>query len=161
MRLSSSAGGSRSWRRGTRTSSSGDGVWTKDLDGSRDIFSGHDIPGPLWRVIARDLPATSRGHRVLDIGCNAGYMSFAAKRLGADYVLGIDSNLGADTSFIDQAEFCRSVLGLDVEFREQSFFDLDARAAFTLVLFCGVLYHLEDYATALEKVASFARPTTG
>src|SRR5215208_5209864 len=127
------------------------GLFTKDLDGDRDIFSGHDIPGPLWRVIAKDLPDLT-GLRVLDIGCNAGYMSFAAKRLGAAYVLGVDANLGASTSFIEQAEFCREALGLDVEFREQSFFDLAHGQPFDVVLFCGVLYHLEDFATALEKV---------
>jgi tRNA (mo5U34)-methyltransferase len=139
----------------------GDDLWTKDLHGARDIFSEHDIPGPLWRAIVKDLPADLSGHRVLDIGCNAGYMSFEAKRMGADYVLGIDSNLGAGTSFIDQAEFCRSVLGLDVEFREQSFFDFEPEESFQLVLFCGVLYHLEDYATALDKVMAFAVPDTG
>jgi tRNA (mo5U34)-methyltransferase len=131
------------------------GVSTKDLAGERDIFSHHDIPGPLWRGIAKDLPDLT-GQRVLDIGCNAGYMSFAAKRLGAAYVLGIDSNLGASTSFIEQAEFCREALGLDVEFREQSFFDFTPEQPFDLVLFCGVLYHLEDFATAIDKVASLA-----
>ena len=98
---------------------------------------------------------------MLDIGCNAGYMSFAAKRMGADHVLGIDSNLGAATSFIDQAEFCRSVLGLDVEFREQSFFDFSPEQPFSLVFFCGVIYHLEDFASALDKVATLAEPGTG
>jgi tRNA (mo5U34)-methyltransferase len=136
------------------------GVWTKDLGGDRDIFSGADIPGPLWRLIAPDLPDIT-GWRVLDIGCNAGYMSFAAKRLGAAHVLGIDSNLGANTSFITQAEFCRDVLGLDVEFREQSFFTLAPDEPFDLVLFCGVLYHLEDYATALDRLAALVRPETG
>ena len=136
------------------------GVGTKDLAGDRDIFSRHDIPGPLWRVIAKDLPDLT-GFRVLDIGCNAGYMSFAAKRLGAAYVLGVDSNLGAGTSFIEQAEFCREALGLDVEFREQSFFELTPEQPFEMVLFCGVLYHLEDFATALDKVVSFAVPGTG
>lgn len=137
-----------------------DGVWTKDLDGDRDIFSGHDIPGPLWRAIAKDLPDIT-GWRVLDIGCNAGYMSFAVKRLGAGSVLGVDSNLGAAASFIDQANFCRDLLGLDVEFREQSFFALEPDAPFDLVLFCGVLYHLEDYATALDKVKALTVPTRG
>jgi 2-polyprenyl-3-methyl-5-hydroxy-6-metoxy-1,4-benzoquinol methylase len=139
----------------------GDGISTKDLHGTRDIHPAHDNPGPLWREIARALPADLRGQRVLDIGCNAGYMSFAAKRLGADEVLGIDSNLGATTSFIEQAAFCRSVLDLDVEFRAQSFFDFVPDGPFDLVLFCGVLYHLEDYATALDKVRSFATPGTG
>ena len=54
-----------------------EGVWTKDLEGEGVIFSGHDIPAPLWRVIAKDLPDIT-GWRVLDIGCNAGYMSFAS-----------------------------------------------------------------------------------
>jgi tRNA (mo5U34)-methyltransferase len=137
-----------------------DGVWTKDLGGDRDIFSGHDIPAPLWRLIAGDLPDLT-GMRVLDIGCNAGYMSFAARRLGAAYVLGVDSNLGAETSFIEQAEFCREVLGLDVEFREQSFFELQDETSFDLVLFCGVLYHLEDYATALDHIRDLVVPETG
>jgi len=137
-----------------------DGVFTKDLDGDRDIFSGHDIPNPLWRVIAKDLPDIG-GWRALDIGCNAGYMSFEVKRLGAGSVLGVDSNLGAGTSFVDQAQFCREALGLDVEFREQSFYDLEPELPFDLVLFCGVLYHLEDYATALDKVASLAVPVHG
>jgi SAM-dependent methyltransferase len=137
-----------------------EGIWTKDLEGDRDIFSTADIPGPLWRLILRDLPDLT-GKRVLDIGCNAGYMSFACKRLGAAYVLGVDSNLGASTSFIAQAEFCREVFGLDVEFREQPFFTLAPEQPFDVVLFCGVLYHLEDYATALDRVAALAVPGEG
>jgi 2-polyprenyl-3-methyl-5-hydroxy-6-metoxy-1,4-benzoquinol methylase len=138
----------------------GGGLSTKDLAGDRDIFAAEDIPAPLWKHITHELPDIT-GWRVLDIGCNAGYMSFASKELGADYVLGIDSNLGAGTSFIEQAEFCREVLGLDVEFREESMFALQPDEPFHLVLFCGVLYHLEDYATALDKVASLAVPGTG
>jgi 2-polyprenyl-3-methyl-5-hydroxy-6-metoxy-1,4-benzoquinol methylase len=138
----------------------GEGVFTKDLRGNRDFFPALDIPGPFWRLIEPDLPDIAN-QRVLDIGCNAGYMSFACKRLGAGYVLGIDTNQGAPTSFIEQAEFCREVLGLDVEFREQSFFDYEPEAPFDLVLFCGVLYHLEDWATALDKVASVAVPGSG
>jgi 2-polyprenyl-3-methyl-5-hydroxy-6-metoxy-1,4-benzoquinol methylase len=138
----------------------GQGLSTKDLSGDRDIFSAEDIPAPLWRHIAHELPDIT-GWRVLDIGCNAGYMAFASKQSGAGYVLGIDSNLGASSSFIEQAEFCREVLGLDVEFREESMFELEPDAPFDLVLFAGVLYHLEDYATALDKVASLAVPATG
>jgi len=137
-----------------------DGLWTKDLDGRRDIYSGYDIPAPIWRVIERDLPDIT-GFRVLDIGCNAGYMSFAVKRLGAGSVLGVDSNFGTLSSFIDQANFCREVLELDVQFRVQSFFDVEPEPQYDLVLFCGVLYHLENYATALEKVVSLAAPGHG
>ncbi len=134
----------------------GGGLTTKNLHGDSDIFSGHDIPGPLWRAIAADLGDLT-GQTVLDIGCNAGYMSFEAKRLGAARVLGIDSNLGATTSFLAQAVFCRDVLGLDVEFREASFFDL-APEPFNVVLFCGVLYHLENWATGLDKLLELCAP---
>jgi tRNA (mo5U34)-methyltransferase len=134
----------------------GNGVTTKDLQGGSDIFAAHDVPAPLWRLISRDLGDIT-GARVLDIGCNAGYMAFECKRLGAGAVVGVDSNLGATTSFVEQAEFCKSVLGLDIEFREQSFFEI-AGEEFDLVLFCGVLYHLENFADGLDKVHALTAP---
>lgn len=134
------------------------GVTTKNLAGAEDIFADEDIPAPLWQIVLRDLGDIT-GARVLDIGCNAGYMSFACKRLGAGSVLGVDANAGAHAvSFTRQAEFCREVLGLDVEFREGSFLDLEERAAFDLVLFCGVLYHLENFATGLDRVLELTAP---
>ncbi len=135
----------------------GGGISTKDLEGDADIFAGHDIPAPLWRIIAQDLGDIT-GARVLDIGCNAGYMSFECRKLGAASVLGIDSNLGATVSFLDQAEFCRDVLGLDVEFRELSFFDFEPGTGFDIVLFCGVLYHLENFATGLDRLLALGVP---
>ena len=126
---------------------------TKDLDRDSDIFSGEDIPAPLWRSVLPLLEDLA-GKSVLDIGCNAGYMSFEAKKLGAASVFGVDSNLGATVSFLDQAGFCRQALGLDVDFREVSFFDLVPENKFDVVLFCGVLYHLENFATGVEKVRS-------
>jgi 2-polyprenyl-3-methyl-5-hydroxy-6-metoxy-1,4-benzoquinol methylase len=135
----------------------GRGIHTKDHPGSADIFPGADIPRPLWDVITRDLGDLD-GARVLDVGCNAGFMSFEAKRLGAAHVLGVDSDVGATTSFIAQAEFCREVLGLDVEFQQISFFDLEPAAPFDVILFCGVLYHLEDFAGGLDKVQALGAP---
>ena len=132
------------------------GLSTKDLDRGEDIFSGEDIPAPLWKAVLPLLDDCT-GKSILDIGCNAGYMSFEAKKLGAASVLGIDSNLGATVSFLDQAVFCREALGLDVDFREVSLFELEAEAKFDIALFCGVLYHLENFATGVEKVRSFVR----
>ena len=107
-----------------------------------------------------DLPDIT-GWRVLDIGCNAGYMSFAAKRLGAGSVLGVDSNLGAGTRSSTRRCSAARSSGSTSSSAKQSFFDLEPEAPFDLVLFCGVLYHLEDYATALDKVerARRSRPT--
>lgn len=128
----------------------GQGVSTKAVD-AEAIFAGQDIPAPLWAQIAPRLGRLD-GKHVLDIGCNAGYMSFESKRLGAASVLGVDVDLGATTSFIDQAEFCRDVLGLDVDFQLRSFMDLAPDRPFDVVLFCGVLYHLENWADALDQI---------
>jgi len=136
------------------------GISTKSLGPERSIFPGEDIPAPLWSTIAEHLDSLA-GKRVLDIGCNAGYMSFECKRRGASYVLGVDDDSGATTSFIRQAEFCRDVLGLDVEFRRLSFFDLSGHDPFDVVLFCGVLYHLENWADGLDKVAALVAPEDG
>jgi 2-polyprenyl-3-methyl-5-hydroxy-6-metoxy-1,4-benzoquinol methylase len=136
------------------------GVFTKRLGDEREIFPDEDIPAPLWRRIEPDL-GDIRSQRVLDIGCNAGYMSFECKKLGAAYVLGIDNSLGAPRSFIEQAQFCRGALDLDVDFREESFFAFEPDEPFDVVLFCGVLYHLENWADGLDKLRTLVRPGTG
>ncbi len=136
-----------------------DGISTRFVGGASVLFPGHDIPARLWAEIAPRLPDL-HGKRVLDIGCNAGYMSFECKRLGAAYVLGIDDDSSASTSFIAQAVFCRDVLGLDVEFRRGSFLELEL-PRFDVVLFCGVLYHLENWADGLDRLAELVEPTAG
>jgi 2-polyprenyl-3-methyl-5-hydroxy-6-metoxy-1,4-benzoquinol methylase len=129
-----------------------DGLSTKSVEGAGLVYPGHDIPAPLWREIAPRLPPLP-GKRVLDIGCNAGFMSFECKKLGAGHVVGIDDDSSSPSSFIAQAEFCRDVLGLDVEFRRGSFLDLVSDPPFDVVLFCGVLYHLQNWADGLDKLA--------
>jgi 2-polyprenyl-3-methyl-5-hydroxy-6-metoxy-1,4-benzoquinol methylase len=136
------------------------GVSTKSVEGAGLVYPGQDIPGALWTAIEPRLPPIV-GKRVLDIGCNAGYMSFACKRLGAEYVLGIDDDSSAAGSFIRQAEFCRDVLGLDVEFRRLSFMNLEPQRSFDVVLFCGVLYHLENWADGLDKLRELVVPRDG
>lgn len=49
------------------------------------------------------------GHRVLDLGCNAGYWSLAAIEAGADFVLGVDYR----AAFIEQAELVFEAKGVD------------------------------------------------
>ena len=51
---------------------------------------------------------------MLDIGCNSGLYSFAAKLRGARSVLGIDYFQHC----VDQALLMREVLQLDVDFRQ-------------------------------------------
>jgi tRNA (mo5U34)-methyltransferase len=106
-----------------------------------------DYPTVKWRAFAEALPADLRGCTVLDVGCNAGFYSQEMKRRGADRVVGIDS----DPRYLAQARFAADVVGLDIEFRELSVYDvaqLDER--FDVVLFMGVLYHLRHPLLALD-----------
>lgn len=108
-------------------------------------------PQPLWEAISPSLPELG-GRSVLDVGCNAGYFSVACKRRGAARVLGIDVSQGSDCDFVAQARFAAAELGLEIEYRDQDFFDLkDER--FDVVLFLGVLYHLEDPIRAFDRLA--------
>jgi tRNA (mo5U34)-methyltransferase len=110
-----------------------------------------DFPAFKWAEIAALLPDDLAGWRVLDIGCNAGYYSFACAARGAT-VLGVDH----DERYLRQARWAAGRLGAGdrVAFRRSDVYDL-ARTDETwdLVLFLGVLYHLRHPLLGLDIVA--------
>jgi tRNA (mo5U34)-methyltransferase len=87
---------------------------------------------------------------VLDVGCNAGFYSFALAGRGAE-VVGIDT----DRRYLRQAEWARDLLGEErVRFRPASVFDVDElEGQFDIVFFMGVLYHLRYPLLALDLIA--------
>jgi tRNA (mo5U34)-methyltransferase len=106
-----------------------------------------DYPAVKWRAFREALPSDLHGAEVLDIGCNAGFYAIEMKRRGARTVLGIDS----DPRYLEQARFAARHLGLDVEFRQLSVYDVGRLGRrFDLVLFMGVLYHLRHPLLALD-----------
>jgi tRNA (mo5U34)-methyltransferase len=108
-----------------------------------------DYPNVKWRHFAEALPADLRGKSVLDIGCNAGFFSFEMKRRGAERVVGVDS----DVRYLEQAKFAADVLGLAIEWKELSVYELASLGEqFDLVLFTGVLYHLRYPLLALDLI---------
>ncbi len=114
-----------------------------------------DHPAGTWAVVRRHLPPDLAGKSVLDVGCNAGFYSVQAKRLGAARVLGID----ARQHEIRQALLVRRALGLDLELRRQSVYSLSpARLGrFDVVLALGLIYHCKHLVLALEKLFSVTR----
>jgi tRNA (mo5U34)-methyltransferase len=129
------------------------GPWFHNIDlcgveTAPDHFLG-DYPAVKWRRFAAAIPADLRGRSVLDIGCNGGFYSIEMKRRGAERVLGLDF----DPDYLRQARFAADTLGLDIEFRELSVYDV-ARLGerFDLVLFLGVLYHLRHPLLALDLI---------
>ena len=119
------------------------GVWT-----APDHFLG-DYPGVKFRGFAHVLPESLAGMSVLDIGCNGGFYAIEMKRRGAERVLGIDS----DPDYLAQARFAAETLGMGIEFRQMSIYDVGALGErFDLVIFMGVLYHLRHPLLALDLI---------
>jgi tRNA (mo5U34)-methyltransferase len=110
-----------------------------------------DFPRSKWWELAPSLPEDLTGWRALDVGCNAGFYSFALARRGAS-VLAID----VDEHYLRQASWAAAQFGVGdrVEFARLPVYDL-ARSdeRFDLVLFLGVLYHLRHPLLALDLLA--------
>ncbi|WFU11649.1 TIGR04290 family methyltransferase (plasmid) [Rhizobium sp. CB3090] len=111
-----------------------------------DHFLG-DYPSFKWQRFKQVVPADLSGMSVLDIGCNAGFYAIEMKRRNARRVLAIDT----DSHYLRQAEFAAYHMGVDIEFRQMSVYDIgELHEKFDIVLFMGVLYHLRHPLLALD-----------
>ena len=129
------------------------GAWFQNMDlGSVKTAPWHflgDYPGVKWKRFAHAIPPDLSGKTVLDIGCNAGFYSIELKRRGASRVLGVDS----DEKYLAQARFAAETLGVDIEFRQLSVYDVaQLGEKFDVVIFMGVLYHLRHPLLALDLI---------
>jgi tRNA (mo5U34)-methyltransferase len=130
----------------------GDGLTTKTKSA---IGEPVEHPRPTWEIVKACLPEDLSGQTVLDVGCNAGFYSIEMKRRGAARVLGLDSQ----RELIRQADFVRKVLGLDIDYRRMSVYDLDPRelGQFDVTLALGLIYHCKHLVLALEKLFLITR----
>jgi 2-polyprenyl-3-methyl-5-hydroxy-6-metoxy-1,4-benzoquinol methylase len=97
-------------------------------------------------------PRDLQGRTVLDIGCNAGFYSFAAKLRGAKSVLGLDHQ----PHYIEQAKLVREILAIDVDLQVSDGHTLDGQlGSFDVVINTGVVYHLQnpmDFLTRMGRL---------
>jgi tRNA (mo5U34)-methyltransferase len=110
-----------------------------------------DFPAFKWTQVEGCLPAGLSGARALDVGCNAGFYSFALAARGAE-VLALD----LDEHYLAQGRWASQFLDPEgrVEFRQGSVYDLvEVEGRFDVVLFMGLLYHLRYPLLALDVVA--------
>jgi tRNA (mo5U34)-methyltransferase len=125
----------------------GGGLFTKS-----ESVMGEPIDHPLgpWQTIQKLIPRDLSSKTLLDVGCNAGFYAFEAKRRGAARVLGVDGQ----RQHVRQGLFVRKVLGLDVEFRRLNVYELSPRTVgqFDVTLALGLLYHLKHPILALENL---------
>lgn len=136
------------------------GEWFHNLDLHGVHTAPHhflgDFPNIKWQWISPAIPKNLTGARVLDIGCNGGFYSIQMKQRGADYVLGID----IDDRYLQQADFAAKTLGLQIDLRKLSVYEVDKIAGeFDYVIFMGVFYHLRYPLFALDKIIKKMRGT--
>lgn len=82
-----------------------------------------------------------KGHRVLDLGCNAGYWSLKAADAGADFVFGIDGR----QKHVDQSNLVFEAKGVDptrYTFALGNVLDYPFGEQFDIVLCLGLMYHV-------------------
>lgn len=129
----------------------GDGIQTK----SRQTWGEEaDHPRKRWNAILSGVPEDMTGMSVLDLGCNAGFIAFEAKKRGADYVCGVDYKQG----YIDQANFCAEVLNLEIDFRVLEIENLQTiERQFDFVFFVGVLYHCRRLMESIDAIAAVSK----
>jgi tRNA (mo5U34)-methyltransferase len=128
-----------------------EGVWTN----SNASGPGLDYPAARWEWV-KDLIGDVAGKHCLDVGCSSGFFSLKLRQLGAASVLGVDQ--GEQLKAIEQARFATKTLGMDVEFRPLSAYDLASLPdSYDLVLFLGVFYHLRHPMVALEAIRKVCR----
>ena len=91
-----------------------------------------------------------KGKRVLDIGCRDGLLSFAAERMGASEVIGIDNDLSQGAT-----EFLIPFLKSRVRMHQLNIYDLTKEhfGGFDVVICAGVLYHLGFPFLGLKRIA--------
>ena len=125
----------------------GGGIFTKSASMAGEPL---DHPRETWEVIGRCLPTDLSNKTVLDVGCNGGFYCVEAKHRGARRVLGVDGQ----RHHIRQALFVRKALGLDLEFRRFSVYDLTPETVgrFDITLALGLVYHLKHLVLALERL---------
>lgn len=97
-----------------------------------------------------------RGHRVLDLGCNAGFWSLKAAQAGADFVLGIDGR----EIHVDHARLVFEAAGISPDryrFEASNLFHSQRRAEeapYDIVFCLGLLYHVAKPVELFEVMAN-------
>lgn len=101
-----------------------------------------------------------RGKRVLDVGANDGYFTIAACLAGAAHVTALNTEELAHGTYPDNLAYAAGLWDVHPEVLVGDFVDLDASVLghYHLILFFGVLYHLENVFAAFRKLKELLAP---
>jgi tRNA (mo5U34)-methyltransferase len=107
-------------------------------------------PKREWEDVSKLLPDLT-GTRVLDVGCNDGFFLFGCRRLGAEEVVGVET----DEHFFNHAVLVSRLLDLGgITVHRMSAYDVgESLGRFDVTLALGLIYHLKSPLLFLERVA--------
>jgi tRNA (mo5U34)-methyltransferase len=122
------------------------------IDSGPELRSVHETRREtIEPVVRKALAAAGPGATLLDLGCNEGWFGHMALEWGAARVVGVDVR----ALNIRRARLIRDHFGIPgdrLEFQQVSIHDLDPErlGTFDVVLFLGLIYHLENPIGALR-----------
>ena len=136
------------------------GLWTGSARAAEDPDKAVPIsfkPTDMMGLLANDLYGGDlAGRSLLDCGCNAGGLSFAAAKLGAGRIFAFD----ARQHWLDQAAFLARHLDIpQVRLECLMLSDLPGLnlEPFDITMFAGLFYHLPDPVAGLKAAADLTR----
>ncbi|MGP9811907.1 class I SAM-dependent methyltransferase [Rhodopseudomonas sp. NSM] len=126
-------------------------------DGRR--VKGHNadfmLTNKMWRALGIENGSLA-GKSVLDVGANDGFFTVAAGLAGAGEIVSINST--DYPSYPTNIEYLTSAWGVSPELITHDFFAYEFGRTFDVVLFLGVLYHVENVFAAAKKLRSLLNP---
>lgn len=103
------------------------------------------------------LPADLADKEVIDIGANDGYFSFECERRGGNVTsLDMWDRKYDNTRAIENIKFCKDCLGSKIKIVQSDILEYQ-HEPYDLVLFMGVLYHMQSPMAGLRKVADLTK----
>lgn len=113
----------------------------------------------IWDRIRGCFPENFKLSRILDLGCNAGFYSIMAARMGAS-VVGVESNPLSYKQAIFLKKYFEELWSteLDITYIQKDISDIDliSLGSFDCVFALAVLYHVGNYKFGKGTVESFA-----
>jgi 2-polyprenyl-3-methyl-5-hydroxy-6-metoxy-1,4-benzoquinol methylase len=120
-------------------------------DGNR--INGHnpdkDLQLKMWQAMEIPNDGGLTGKRVLDIGANDGFFTLAAIMAGAEEVTAIDKDWA---TWPQNIQYSSRIWNVSPEIITADFRTYEFRKPYDVILFLGVLYHLEDVFSCMKRL---------
>lgn len=121
-------------------------------------YHGPDEDQDSWITGRFGLPENLKDKSVLDIGCSDGLFTFEAERRGASHVTAVEGfDKTGNNSDIETFLYAHNAFNSSAHLEAVDFMDYNPDHLYDVVLFYGVLYHVEDPIAAAKKLFSFAK----